>query len=364
MRLSISPVVGLVLSSCVFASDSNSDTTYDQRRHIDIMATYMKLDDDRNIEDSDFGGSVIFGVPFSEHWSWENQIGMYGLDTGTSNSSDYYQININTGVRYNFDEHWGFTPFLLAGLGLTRNDVIPNSDDSINPMFNLGFGALSPTIFDLEMRLRMEARYIYDDFDGAGGDLDIPSSKGNGAFKDWHVSIGIVIPLGSTDPIYSETIIEKETFIETNVFIDSDGDTIPDSADMCPDTIKGADVDARGCLLKNQVVVLRNITFELASDQIEPSSYAVLDDLVATLQSQKDFNLEVIGHTDNVGAESFNQQLSEKRAVSVARYLIDKGIANERITASGKGESQPIASNAHVSGRAMNRRVEFYISER
>ncbi len=356
MKWHVLPAVGLaVLTNQAFASEIES--TYDTRSYVDIMATLQKMDDARNIDTSGFGGSVTWGIPLSERWSWENQIGMYGLDTGTRNSTDYYQISLKTNARYNFGDHEGFDPFLLAGIGITRNDVVPNSDDSINPMFNVGIGLISPELFSSELRLRMEVRYIYDDFDGAGGDIDIPSSKGNGPFNDWHFSVGLSIPLGSTKPIYTETIVERH-------IVDSDGDSIDDSMDMCPNTLSGADVDARGCLLKNQVIVLRNITFELGSATIEASSNSVLDQLVATLKSQQDFNLEVVGHSDNVGAADFNQTLSEQRAQSIATYLTEQGINPDRIKSKGMGESQPIASNVSVSGRAMNRRVEFYITER
>ena len=71
--------------------------------------------------------------------------------------------------------------------------------------------------------------------------------------------------------------------------------------------------------------------------------------------------IEISGHTDNVGSDSFNQKLSEDRAKSVARYIILKGIPRERIDFVGYGESEPIASNDTSEGRKENRRVEFKI---
>jgi outer membrane protein OmpA-like peptidoglycan-associated protein len=71
--------------------------------------------------------------------------------------------------------------------------------------------------------------------------------------------------------------------------------------------------------------------------------------------------LTVVGHTDNVGSDSYNQKLSEQRALSVARYLEGKRVHSMRLATSGKGESQPLASNNSESGRQANRRVEIYV---
>ena len=71
--------------------------------------------------------------------------------------------------------------------------------------------------------------------------------------------------------------------------------------------------------------------------------------------------IEVIGHTDNSGSAAYNQDLSQRRAVSVANVLRESGVPNGRIAAYGRGEDQPIASNLTVEGRAQNRRVEIVI---
>jgi outer membrane protein OmpA-like peptidoglycan-associated protein len=73
--------------------------------------------------------------------------------------------------------------------------------------------------------------------------------------------------------------------------------------------------------------------------------------------------VRIEGHTDNVGSASFNQILSGKRAMSVKRYLIERGIEPERLLIAGFGSSKPIADNATMQGRALNRRVEFIIIE-
>jgi OOP family OmpA-OmpF porin len=82
------------------------------------------------------------------------------------------------------------------------------------------------------------------------------------------------------------------------------------------------------------------------------------------LQAQQNFNVEIAGHTDSTGSASYNENLSDQRAKSVRQYLIEQGIDADRLTARGYGELEPIASNENQSGRAMNRRVEFRVSEK
>jgi outer membrane protein OmpA-like peptidoglycan-associated protein len=84
--------------------------------------------------------------------------------------------------------------------------------------------------------------------------------------------------------------------------------------------------------------------------------------LAAFLKEYEDRSVLIEGHTDNVGSDEYNQGLSEQRAAAVQSYLVGQGIAPNRITTSGLGESRPIASNDSPTGRQQNRRVEVIIS--
>lgn len=122
----------------------------------------------------------------------------------------------------------------------------------------------------------------------------------------------------------------------------------------------GADVYRDG----QQLVVLfpSNLTFATDSTEIRPGFYRTLDDVALSLNNNPQSYLDVIGHTDNTGSDAYNQQLSERRAQSVGNYLRSRGVQPARIAAWGMGETQPIASNATVSGREQNRRVELRIT--
>lgn len=101
------------------------------------------------------------------------------------------------------------------------------------------------------------------------------------------------------------------------------------------------------------------ITFALNSSAIKPQLHTVLDD-VANVMSKYDQTLIMIeGHTDSSGSEQYNQQLSEKRALSVYSYFEQQGLDSRRMIPSGFGEMRPIASNETAAGRAENRRVEI-----
>lgn len=105
-----------------------------------------------------------------------------------------------------------------------------------------------------------------------------------------------------------------------------------------------------------------NVTFDTNSADINAGFYEVLNGVGIVLEEYEKTTVDVLGHTDSVGSESYNQRLSENRARSVAEYLASQGVQSARLLIAGRGENQPIASNATPEGRARNRRVEIQIS--
>ena len=146
--------------------------------------------------------------------------------------------------------------------------------------------------------------------------------------------------------------------------LDNDLDGIPDAEDKCPtqpETFNNVE-DTDGCPDAKEIgkqFVLRGINFESGSAALTPDSHPVLDQVVASLNSYPEVKLEIRGHTDSQGPAAFNLSLSKKRAESVRQYLINGGIAADRLTALGVGEEEPISSNSTAAGRAENRRIEF-----
>lgn len=105
-----------------------------------------------------------------------------------------------------------------------------------------------------------------------------------------------------------------------------------------------------------------NITFGVGLSNIQPQFYSVLDSVALVLAKYNSSVIDVYGHTDSDGSLESNQLLSEQRALSVGNYLVARSIDGRRILVSGKGETEPVASNSTPEGKAQNRRVEIKVS--
>lgn len=107
--------------------------------------------------------------------------------------------------------------------------------------------------------------------------------------------------------------------------------------------------------------ILSMVHFDFDSDKLKSEAYPILDEVVRLLKEKEGRRVIITGHTDNIGTEEYNLGLSRRRAESVKKYLISKGISKDRIESYGYGESMPIASNDTEEGRSKNRRVEILI---
>lgn len=109
----------------------------------------------------------------------------------------------------------------------------------------------------------------------------------------------------------------------------------------------------------NGYVALNGILFDTAKATIKPESEPLLSEIVAMMNADKGLKLSVEGHTDNVGDKKMNLDLSQRRAESVMKYLVGKGIDAKRLKSTGKGDTAPVADNRSEAGKAKNRRVEL-----
>jgi outer membrane protein OmpA-like peptidoglycan-associated protein len=149
--------------------------------------------------------------------------------------------------------------------------------------------------------------------------------------------------------------------------LDGDGDGVHDGIDGCPDTPPGtAVVDERGCARGAPLfdegrteLVMKDVRFELDSATLTASSLEELTRVAAALIDDPNVRVEIGGHTDSTGDDTYNLQLSTRRADSVRERLIQLGVDAERLIARGYGETVPIAGNDTLAGRVANRRVEL-----
>lgn len=142
--------------------------------------------------------------------------------------------------------------------------------------------------------------------------------------------------------------------------LDGDGDGVVDARDACHGTPAGTPVDDKGCALP-RILSLAGVNFDNDEDILRPDSLAILEGVAATLKRHSGIKVEVAGHTDSLGSSEHNLDLSQRRAKAVVDYFIAHGIAAERLSAKGYGETRPVANNYLEEGRIKNRRVELRI---
>ena len=173
--------------------------------------------------------------------------------------------------------------------------------------------------------------------------------ESKGGIKELREECGDVIPMAEPEPEPEPEPVDG----------DDDNDGVPNSRDKCPNTRSGATVDYDGCeIVENLTINLVEDEFDFDSAVLKPNMKAALEDFADRVKASSGHEkVTVIGHTDSTGPEDYNMKLSLRRAEAAAEYLRSLGI--DDITTEGRGESEPIASNATREGRARNRRVEI-----
>jgi OOP family OmpA-OmpF porin len=357
------------------------------KNYVDIMGSGMWADSDRNLDDGFAGGTVRLGRAFGERWNLELAGSYLGLDADSdkAGSQDWKQgaLGINGLAVFNRDGR--FQPYLLAGIG-GNTERYDGNQARENLYGDLGLGAIVP-IFENKGRLRAEVLYRMVDnvreLDTAGSTAADTYTAG-----DVIVNVGFGIPFGAVAAPIAAVAAAP-------LFLDGDGDGVEDAKDKCPGTPKGAPVDAVGCEFDSDgdgvvdsqdqcpgtpagvkvdaigcppEIVLEKVFFKFDSAELTPDSVAVLDENIAKGQAVRllqnpGVRIEVAGHTDSVGNDAYNQALSERRANTVRDFLISRGVAADRLTAKGYGETEPMADNGTEEGRALNRRVGLRIKK-
>jgi len=147
---------------------------------------------------------------------------------------------------------------------------------------------------------------------------------------------------------------------------DTDGDGVADKDDKCVD-VKGT-VANNGCpevtedAIKKLNAYAKTILFNSGKASFQKQTFPVLQSIAAILKEYPTAKFSIEGHTDSTGNDNANMKLSKDRAAAVKNYLIENGIATDRLTSEGYGESKPIDSNKTAKGKANNRRVEVKLA--
>ncbi|WP_237058900.1 OmpA family protein [Microbulbifer sediminum] len=340
MQISRPLLLSLAIATSLPAGAAGPEDGY-----LDLLPYFSRVDSERNTDPDALGLRAAYGWGYEG--PWYNEVQVFGAIFETDNEfTDFYNYGVGFDVSYHFGDRQAYTPYLLAGVGVARNDVIPDVDDDTEGFANLAAGITTEEISRRGIRLRAEVRYVHDFFK-------------NGR-NDWQLGFGISIPLRCPPPpvIALAPPPPERGPVEVNM-ADSDGDGVLDRDDRCPDTLPGAQVDSEGCVIANQTITLEDVRFEFNSDRLTPAARDDLQQAVRALRNQPGSAVEIAGHTDSLGNDNYNLRLSQKRANAVRAFLISNGIDAGRIAANGYGEQQPVAPNDTEAGRAQNRRVEM-----
>lgn len=301
--------------------------------------------------DSPVGTAKGFGVSLDALRLYNDREGITlrlsrtGLELGPA---DIDRETVSTGYWRYLDDLAGFRPYLTGAIGYGRLESGPFDDDGL--ILEAAGGLVSRADFLIPgLKFRAELRLGWDD----AGDGDAVAGIGAGlhyAFGGSTAAATPAKPASAPAPAPAPAATSD----------DNDGDGVRNSADACPDTPAGAKVDARGCVDVAKVV-LKGVSFAVASATLRPEATPTLGSVAAALIANPGLRIEVQGHSDAQGDPARNMTLSERRAQAVKSFLVKEGIAADRISVKGFGQTQPVASNATAAGRADNRRVEFRI---
>lgn len=379
-RFSMSPaasavksvLLASVMTGVAFAAHAETpvETGSTYNNYVNFGTFYLEADKSRGSDGTSIGYNAGVGHRLNTNLWVEGQFFGDTIETGAL-GTDNYQTGGGVDFHYAFGQRSEFTPFLIVGGGGVYNDVAGSANDKLTPFVNVGLGFTKSILGFDNLRVRGEARAVYDDFE-----------KGQ---TDFRVGLGLEMGLGSA-PVKEPEVIVREVPVEKIVIqevpverivikevpaaapvvvpvsVDDDGDGVVNERDKCPNTLKGARVDGNGCVVE-QTLTIRDITFENNSARLTANAQRLMENVVSFLRSDPSARISISGHTDSVASDAYNLKLSRSRATEVRDYLIGYGIDGSRLDAAGYGESRPVATNATAEGRELNRRVEFRIQK-
>jgi outer membrane protein OmpA-like peptidoglycan-associated protein len=297
------------------------------------------------------------------HWSIDYGFDLYFLsglgadfDGETNNIRSRGYGDINIGVAYHFG---GKKKSLLERWRTDDQTQTEKKEPSQFIIREPGGGEPTDTIRQTPLDL-----YSDQDYDGVRDSLDLCSYTPREAagFVD---STGCPTDSDSDGvPDYVDRCPATElssAVDSTGCPLDSDGDGVTDDVDKCPGTPRGYKPDEHGCFDTSLIFAKRvlHVIYQPGGSDLDMRTGIYLDSLSQYLKDFPDVKVQVSGYTDNIGDDDANLRLSQKRADKIKSYLVLKGIARDRITATGRGETSFIATNADKYGREKNRRIEL-----
>jgi len=331
--------------------------------------TYVMFDDDFNVAD-DIGYRGLLGYRVNERFGME--LVLDGISTETDPlglSFDMRQLYVSG--LYHFNVETNVQPYVSLGWGQNSMELADSSFDNDTTATNLGAG-IKWYLKD-NLILRPAINYFmnteYDeDFTTVG--LTLSWVVGGGSSAAPKAKAPVAPADSDNDGVTDSSDTCPATPAGVGVSangcpLDTDNDGVSDYLDKCPNTAAKLKVDSNGCPVKlsETVSIDLNVNFDSNSDVVKPAYYGEIGRVAEFLQQYVGTSVVIEGHTDTSGSASYNKNLSQRRADSVAAVLVQQmGVSQARVSAMGYGEEQPIADESTATGREANRRVVAKVS--
>lgn len=314
-----------------------------------------------------YGGFVSLQRNFSEHVGLRLKAGYSHLESSyTGAVGDLTETtNAITGdldFLYYLVPCEPISPYVFGGIGgnyrMLSNYLTATLDENAVMMqFNAGAGV--EWCLDEDWKLITEFGFHQTSNSSIDGAVVATEASGNDSY--FGLSLGLLYFLDKGEPskycqLYTGITQDQKDLTDYNKIEDMIKAHIP--KEITKEIVVEKPAKTTAAMDK---WVLVGINFDNNSSKLTAESYPIVYDAAKTLLKNPDMKVAIDGYTDNVGSESYNKKLSEKRAEVIKNYLVGKGVAASRLTASGNGESNPVADNATADGRAMNRRIEFKV---
>lgn len=319
-----------------------------------------------NALNMNYGGYISLQRNFSEHTALRLKAGYMHLESEFLNAYGNYVTTQTNGIHGDLDLMFylvpceSMSPYVFGGVGgiysmLTDKQNATIDDNSLIMQFSVGGGL--EWCLDEDFKLVTEFSY----HTVANSDLDGIYGTGEWSGHDSYMglNLGILYFLDKGEPskycqLYSGIAPEMKDLTNYNKIEEMIIKHIP--KEVTKEVV--VEKPAKATIAMDKWVLV-GVNFDNNSAKITPESYPIIYDAAKTLLKNTDIKVEIQGYTDNIGSESYNKNLSQKRADVVKDYLVSKGVSASRLSAVGYGESNPVADNKTADGRALNRRIEF-----
>lgn len=356
------------------------------RFYVSPMYSHTRASNDRRTDDAS-GAMLAIGKQMNPYATLElygshNTYDAAGGDSdGKLSTIGLAVLGFPLALRDDGLGRWLGGAYAVGGISYAEAEDFPLREQKFDQnregyVLDFGLGYLARLPFIRVASFRLDARYRMNFVKSPFASVELRDEANEKAnIDDVVLSVGVLMPIGARPQPPAPP--PPPQLIAPAPPPDTDGDGVGDPLDQCPTTPAGVIVDEKGCPVPvcdksaaslslagcgvGDVLVLHGVNFEFDKARLTPDSKALLDGVGSELQKHAGITVELSGHTDSLGAELYNQRLSESRAAAVRDYLLGRGIDAARMTAVGYGESTPIDSNESEEGRERNRRVELKV---